>query len=460
MRQRSPGSRRHLRSHLDDVEGGYVKTHLVGMVPRLSRLLCIAGGVALIAVTAGAQERQLTGRVVDADGNAPVPGAAVTVLGTTLGAVTNDSGVFHLRVPSTAVTLSARRIGYTPRSVPVAADQADVTIGLIKDVLELEATVVTGTATTISSRNAANSVTVLNTDQITQVPAATLDDAMQGKIPGAIIQQNNGGAPGGGMQIQIRGVTSINSDASALYVVDGVPINNNHINDGANAISGANDNTITQSSQDNPPNRIADINPEDIESIEILKGASAAAQYGSRAGGGVVLITTKKGTPGKAKWDLTGKAGSFTPEKFLHLRQFPTAASAEAWYNQYEASPNQPWNASRYQGNVPIQDQLFGGGQASYEGDLSVRGQSGQTQYYASLLSKYDNGLMVTRGYNKQGGRVNLTQNFSEAITGNLNMYFAHSNDRRGITGNDNVGLQPDGQDRDRGDSEQPIRAR
>ena len=210
---------------------------------------------------AGAQERQLSGRVVDANGNAPVPGAAVTVLGTTLGAVTNDSGVFHLRVPSTAVTLSARRIGFTPRSVPVAGDQADVTIGLIKDVLELEATVVTGTATSISSQNAANAVTVLNADQINQVPAPTLDDAMQGKIPGAIIQQNNGGAPGGGMQIQIRGVTSINSDASALYVVDGVPINNGHINNGSNAITGAQDNTINQDKQDNPPNRIADITP-------------------------------------------------------------------------------------------------------------------------------------------------------------------------------------------------------
>jgi TonB-linked SusC/RagA family outer membrane protein len=420
-----------------------VKTHLVGIVPRLSRVLCIAGGVALIAVTAGAQERQLSGRVVDADGNAPVPGAAVTVVGTTLGAVTNDSGVFHLRVPSTAVTLSARRIGFTPRNVPVAGDQADVTIGLIKDVLELEATVVTGTATSISSRNAANAVTVLNADQINQVPAATLDDAMQGKVPGAIIEQNNGGAPGGGMQVQIRGVTSINSDASALYVIDGVPVNNGHINTGADAITGANDNNITQDKEDNPPNRIADINPEDIESIEILKGASAAAQYGSRAGGGVVLITTKRGTPGKAKWDLTGKAGSFTPANFLHLRSFPTAASAESWYNQYKAQGSGPWNPALYQGNNDLQSQLFGGGQASYEGDLSVRGQSGQTQYYASLLSKYDNGLMVNTGYNKQGGRVNLTQSFSEAITGNLNMYFSHSDDRRGITGNDNVGIAP-----------------
>ena len=104
-----------------------MNSHVVGKVPRLARVvtfaaLCIAGGLALTAVTASAQERQLTGRVVDADGNAPVPGAAVTVLGTALGAITNDSGQFHIRVPSTAVTLSARRIGYTPRNVPVAAD--------------------------------------------------------------------------------------------------------------------------------------------------------------------------------------------------------------------------------------------------------------------------------------------------------------------------------------------------
>jgi len=403
--------------------------------------LCVVGGV--FATVAQAQQRQIDGRVVDADGNAPIPGAAVTVVGTTLGTVTNDSGQFHMRVPGAAFTLNARRIGYTPRSIPVAADQADVTIGLIRDVLELEATVVTGTATTISSRNAANAVTVLNDDQINQVPAATLEDALQGKIPGAIIQQNNGGAPGGGMQLQIRGVTSINSDASALYVVDGVPINNNHVNTGANAITGAGDNTITQDNEDNPPNRIADINPEDIESIEILKGASAAAQYGSRAGAGVVLITTKKGTPGKAKWDLTGKVGSYTPEHFLNLRSFPTAASAESWYNANKAKSLGPWTAADFQGNNDIQQQVFGGGQPSYEGDLSVRGQTGSTQYYASLLSKYDNGLMTNTGYNKQGGRINLTQNFSQAITGNLNMYFAHSNDRRGITGNDNVGISP-----------------
>ena len=421
-----------------------MKTHLVGVVPRFRRTFVrVAGGLLVVASAAHAQ-RRVTGHVMDVDGNAPVVGVAVTVSGTTVYAVSDDSGAFRLNaVPPGVATLEVRRIGFKPRTVPLAADQGDLTISLTKDALELEATVVTGTATTISSRNAANAVTVLNADQVNQVPAPTVENALQGKIPGAIIQQNNGGAPGGGLQIEIRGVTSVNSDASPLWVIDGVPVNNGHINTGVNAIAGGNDNTITQDSEDNPPNRIADINPADIESIEVLKGASAAAQYGSRAGAGVVLITTKKGTPGKAKWDLTGKLGTFTPEHTLDMRQFPTEASAEAWYNTYKAAALGPWSPSMYQGNNDYQSQLFGGGQASYEGDLSVRGQSGQTQYFASLLSKYDNGIMNNTGYNKQGGRVNLTEIFSSAISANLNMYYQHSTDRRGITGNDNVGIAP-----------------
>ena len=190
-----------------------MRSHVVGAVPRIGRtLLGVAGGL-LFAASAAQAQRQVTGRVVDVEGNAPVVGVAITVGGTTLYSVSNDSGAFRLNaVPTGAVTLEVRRIGFKPRTVPLAADQGEVTVALTKDVLELEATVVTGTATSISSRNAANAVTVLNADQINQVPAPTIENALQGKVPGAIIQQNNGGAPGGGLQIQIRGVTSINSD--------------------------------------------------------------------------------------------------------------------------------------------------------------------------------------------------------------------------------------------------------
>jgi TonB-dependent starch-binding outer membrane protein SusC len=418
-----------------------VNRHVVGAVPRIGRMLVAVAGGSFIAIASAQGQRPVNGRVVDAATNAPVPGVAVTVTGTQLGATTTDSGTFHItNVPATAVTLDARRIGYRPVSVPVAADQGEATISMTQDVLQLEAQVITGAATTISQANNPNDVTVLNADQVNQVPAPTIENALQGKIPGAEIQQNNGGAPGGGLQIQIRGVTSINADASPLYVIDGVMIDNETIDSGENAVTGAGNNGIMQDDQDNSPNRIADINPNDIESIQVLKGASAAAIYGSRAGSGVIVITTKKGTPGKPKWDVTGKLGTFTDAHTLPLTTFPTEASAAAWWSEVVGGT---MPAGMYQCNCNYQSELFGGGEASYEGDVSVRGEQGPTQYYVSALSKYDNGILENTGYNKQAARTNLTESFSQSVTGTANLYYQHSQDIRGISGNDNVGISP-----------------
>ncbi len=419
---------------------------------RVGRMLLGVTGGLLVAMSTAQAQRTVTGRVVDVEGNVPVPGAAVTVVGTTLGAVTNDSGAFRIAgVPGAATTLQVRRIAYKPASLPLAADQNDVTISLTKDVLQLEAQVVTGAATTISTRNAATSISVLNADQVNQVPAPTVENAIQGKVPGALIEQNNGGAPGGGLQIQIRGITSINANASPLYVIDGVVVDNQTINSGENAITGAGNNSVSQDPEDNSPNRIADINPNDIESIEVLKGASAAAIYGSRAGSGVVVITTKKGVPGKPKWDLTGRVGSQNQAHTVGIRTFPTLASAQSWFvndvtHDTAATAIAADNAlvkGLYAGPQDYQAQLFGNHSASYEGDLSVRGQSGPTQYYASATSKYDAGILQNTGYNKQAARSNLTQQFSNAVTGTLNLYYQHSTTVRGVSGNDNVGISP-----------------
>jgi TonB-linked SusC/RagA family outer membrane protein len=421
--------------------GGYVNRHVVGVVPRIGRLLLgVAVGTCAVVATAQAQ-RTISGRVTDAGNSSPVPGAAVLVSGTTLGATTNDSGSFRIAgVPATAVTLTARRIGYQPATLPVAADQNGVTMVMTQDVLQLEAQVITGAATSISTQNSPNDITVLNADQINQVPAPTIENALQGKIPGAQVQQNNGGAPGGGMQIQIRGITSINADAEPLYVIDGVIVNNETVNSGENAVTGAGNNTITQDPQDNSPNRIADLNPNDIESIQVLKGASASAIYGSRAGSGVVVITTKKGTPGKAKWDLAGRLGTFTNGHQIGMATFPTEASAAAWWSTWVGGT---MPASAYQCNCDYQSQLFGGGQASYALDVSVRGAQGSTQYFLSGGSKYDNGILLNTGYNKQAIRTNVTQAISQSVTATANVYYSHSQTIRGISGNDNVGIAP-----------------
>jgi TonB-linked SusC/RagA family outer membrane protein len=405
------------------------------------------------------QRRRITGHVIDAETKSPLPGAVVTVTGTTIGAITSDSGTFAIVVPDNATSLSVRRIGYRQNSVTLTADQTDVTVELSKDPLKLETQVVTGVATTISSRNAANAVAVVSSDQISEVPAPTLENALQSKIPGAIIEQNNGGAPGGGLQIQIRGITSIEADASPLYVIDGVIVNNETTNNGANAISQASlgspgvQNT-QQFEQDNSPNRLADINPNDIESIEVLKGSSASAIYGAKAASGVVIITTKKGTPGKTAWNVTQRFGTFELANHLPLRSFPTLGSAQLWYLNDEhsgdigtpaASGDSAFIKSVYGGPQDYQNQLFGGGELSYETDLSVRGasESGKTTYFMSALTKYDNGILLNTGYNKQSIRTNISQTLLPNVTISGSLFYANSLTRRGVSGNDNVGISP-----------------
>ncbi len=296
-----------------------MRTYHVGRMWHVPLGVSFALGVALS--TAHAQDTRITGHVQDAAEHVAIPTAAVVVTGTTIGANTSDSGTFSFRVPPTARSMTVRRIGYLAQVVPLTPGKTDYTIVLQKDVLRLETQVVTGVATSVASQNAANAVSVVNTTDINQVPAPTMENSLQGKIPGAVIQQNNGGAPGGGLSIQVRGVTSIFGNALPLYIVDGVVVNNETVEAGDNAInqSGGGVNSIGSGSgganqtapgdQDNSVNRIADLNPDDIESLEVLKGASASAIYGSKASAGVVIITTKRGTSGKAKWTVSNQVG-------------------------------------------------------------------------------------------------------------------------------------------------------
>ncbi len=188
---------------------------------------------------------------------------------------------------------------------------------------------------------------------------------------------------------------------------------------GNNAITAA-AGGVAPSEQDLGVNRIADLNPEDIQSIQVLKGASASAIYGSKASSGVVIITTKKGTTGKPRWTFTQDVGHFSDAHYLNIRQFPTLASAQAWYvndvtlatTPAQIAANNAFIAGVYGGNQDYQSSIFGNGQASYETDLSVSGTSGATQYFLSGLSKYDNGPLLNSGYNKQSIRSNLTEQF------------------------------------------------
>src|SRR5439155_1679524 len=225
-----------------------------------------------------------------------------------------ERGEFRIVVPTSSLTLGARAIGYKRGQVRVTSDQSSVEIALERDILRLEAVLVTGEATGVESKNAAVAVRNLTAEQLSTVPAQSAEQALQGKVPGALINMNSG-APGGGGQIQIRGVTTILGNGQPLFVVDGVVISNDQIASGANTITNAafsSTRANISSNQDNATNRLADLVMGDIESVQVLEGAAASASiYGSRATNGVVIIKTKRGRVGEAQFHVTQRLGTY-----------------------------------------------------------------------------------------------------------------------------------------------------
>jgi TonB-linked SusC/RagA family outer membrane protein len=388
----------------------------------------------LVVSAEASAQRRVTGRVTATSGE-PVQAASVNIQGTTIGAYTGEDGRYTLNnVPAGAQVLVVRRIGYRRATQPLQATSDALDVRLEKDVLQLETQVITGTTTTVSSANAANSVAQVSGDQLNRAPTPTIENALQGKIAGAVISTNSG-APGGGSQVQLRGITSINAASSPLYVVDGVLVNNSQIGTGLNSITGAGANI--SNSQDQPVNRISDLNPADIESIEVLKGASAGAIYGSKASNGVIVITTKRGSAGRTSSSFTQRVGQFSLSKKLGMRCFSSAADV-ATTNFDPAEFTAAGGACN-----DFEEQLYGGNPLSYESIGSVRGGSGGTSFFVSGLAKRDNAILRNTYYQKQSLTASLSQLIGTRLTLRANNEFIHSLTDRGLSGNDNNEVSP-----------------
>src|SRR3954451_12272826 len=270
------------------------------------RLLIITGMLCLLFIPGllAAQNITVTGQVIDASG-LPIPSATVALKNSIASLATDAKGNFSLSVsPDASIIISAT--GYKTQTVRA---KAVLKIRLEEDVAKLDEVIVTGLATTVKRRNLANAVATISSKQLSGTsPAQTFDAALSGKIPGALINANSG-APGGGISVKLRGVTSVYGNTQPLYVVDGVFVDNTSTSAGMNAVTSAQGSGGTTSNQDNPSNRIADLRPEDIENIEVLKGASAAAVYGSRAAAGVIIITTKRGRQGRTNISVSQDIG-------------------------------------------------------------------------------------------------------------------------------------------------------
>lgn len=397
--------------------------------------LCLLPGLAFASPAVA--QRALTGTVRDSATNAPIAGATVTIAGTRLGAYTRENGNFVIpNAPEGELTVSVRFIGYKRQTLRIGGDQDVVEIALPRDFLKLEEIVVTGQATGVEKRNLANAVSVVGEDELLRAPAQTVESALQGKVPGAYIQENSG-APGGGIQVQLRGVSTINAGADPLFVVDGIVVSNEAVPNGANAVTlaqaGGNPNN-----QDNPVNRIADLNPADIEKIEILKGASAAAIYGAKATNGVVIITTKRGQTGKPQFSVSQKFGIFSLARRIGQRIFNDSAEA---FSVYDSSLVRQFFVPGKR--VDWEDLLYGRNALSYETQASVNGGTEQTRYYIAGLVKNDEGIAINTDYKKQGLRVNLDQVLGDRFNLSVSTNIAHSVSNRGLSNNDNSGTSP-----------------
>ncbi len=256
----------------------------------------------------------VTGTVNDSRTGESIIGANVYVKNNpSRGTITDANGKFSLALPnSQAAVIEVKFVGFFTQTVEVSPQTKDVTVSLKEDVTNLDEVVVAGLASSVKRSNLANAVTSVNAKELTGTTTIqTTDGALYGKVVGANIR-SSGGAPGGGISIQLRGISSLVGASQPLIILDGVYINNASQRTGRATLSGAGG-----SDQDDGSNRLADLNPADIENIEILKGPSAAAIYGTRANAGVIIITTKRGSSGKTKISFSQDIGFANPLRLL-----------------------------------------------------------------------------------------------------------------------------------------------
>ncbi len=392
----------------------------------LTTLFLLLGAAAL-----SAQGRTIRGTVSDELG-ARVAFPQVAIRGTQIGTVGDENGNFVLQnAPAGDLTLVVTRIGYrsSEASVPASANSASITLNT--DYLAVEELVVTGRATQLRRLNLPNPVETISGEELEQVPVQTVDRALQGRVTGAVIASNSG-APGGGLQLNIRGSSSVNAAAEPLYIVDGVIVSNIAIPSNANEITNAAGGSNPSLEQDGLQNRIADLNPEDIESIEVLKGASAAAIYGVKASNGVVIITTKRGEAGPAR--IRGKflGGFFDLSNTLGFRRFATVEDAVGTFGETARDLFQPGVVFDHEKT------LAGRNDFSWDASASVSGGTAAgLQYFGSATWKNDEGIIENTGFQRQSARLNLGTTVGRANI-NLNTSVLHTVAERGLTNNDN----------------------
>jgi TonB-linked SusC/RagA family outer membrane protein len=409
----------------------------------MSKLKILAIFLTLIAampVMSKAQMKPITGTVLDTRGR-PINGASILIQGRSEGTVTDESGKFKLNVSENA-NLIVTNAGYRSQVIKWNGS-AEIKIELVEDIARLDEIVVTGLSTNIKRRNLANAVVTISATQLNGVaPSQTFDQALNGKIVGANINANSG-TPGGGQSVKLRGVTSIFGNTQPLYIIDGVFVDNTATSAGLNYVTGAAAGGALTSTQDNPSGRISDINAEDIQNIEILKGASAAAIYGSRAAAGVIIITTKKGFVGKTRVTFSQDLGFIKVSKLLGVRQFTAQTAASLSRDSLtQISLAAQYTDAKAKGQLyDYEKEIYGNTGFARNSLLSVSGGNDKTTFYVSAGTKDETGIVNNTGYRNTSLRFNLDHHVSDNIKVGFSTNYLNTSANRGLQGNDNAGV-------------------
>jgi len=396
--------------------------------------------IALVPLISKAQMKPISGTVLDSK-NHPIAGATILIEGKSQGTVTDESGKFKISVPENG-TLIISSTGFRSQVLKWNGS-SEINIDMVEDVARLDEIVVTGLSTTVKRRNLANAVTTISATQLNGVaPSQTFDQALNGKIPGANIVSNTG-APGGGQSVKLRGVTSVYGNTQPLYVIDGVFVDNTSTSAGLNFVTSALAGGALTSNQDNPSGRISDINAEDIENIEILKGASAAAIYGSRAAAGVIIVTTKRGHVGRTKITVSQDLGFIKVSKLLGVRQFTAETAASLSRDsltglKYAAQ----FTAAKSKGELyDYEKEIFGNTGFARNTLVSVSGGNDRTTFYLSAGTKDETGIVKNTGYRNTSLRLNIEHHISDNVKVGISTNYLNTQADRGFSGNDNAGV-------------------
>ncbi len=355
--------------------------------------------LALLGWTAPLAAQSIAGVVLDATTSQPLAGVQVAIPATGQGSLTQPNGRFLItNVQQATVTLQVVMLGYRTVEQQVAAGTTDLTIRMDPRAVELNALVVTGTAGEQQARSLGNTVGTVKADQLTQLaPPSDVESLLTGATAGVNVAMG-GGEVGGGSNIRIRGASSISLNSQPLVYVDGVRVNGNNTDNGGGHGGVGVDGGV-------PPSRLNDINPEDIESIEIIKGPAAATLYGTEASNGVINIITKKGSRGTARFTLKVEQGANwlpNPENYFPHTYFRC---------QGTSGTCTPGDIVEF--SVLKEDRVRHGYNwfrtghpQSYSG--SVSGGTQDVRYYFSGDWKRDEGIVPYNWQNQLTGRANL----------------------------------------------------